>query len=114
MAARLCLVSNGDERMLIDWKQHKKVWSQNCKNESYEEWCPQSRAVAFVRNDNLCVTDAKGKTNQLTSDGSREIVYAQSVHRDEFGIYKGTFWSNDGQHLAFYRMDQSMVADYPL
>jgi len=110
----LVLVSNGDERMLIDWKQHKKVWSQNCKNESYEEWCPQSRAVAFVRNDNLCVTDAKGKTNQLTSDGSREIVYAQSVHRDEFGIYKGTFWSNDGQHLAFYRMDQSMVADYPL
>ena len=110
----LVLVSNGDERMLIDWKQHKKVWSQNCKNESYEEWCPQSRAVAFVRNDNLCVTDAKGKTNQLTSDGSREIVYAQSVHRDEFGIYKGTFRSNDGQHLAFYRMDQSMVADYPL
>ena len=26
---------------------------------------------------------------------------------------KGTFWSPDGQRLAFYRMDQSMVTDYP-
>ena len=51
---------------------------------------------------------------QLTTDGSRDIVYGQSVHRDEFGINKGLFWSNDGQSLAFYRMDQSMVTDYPL
>ena len=50
---------------------------------------------------------------QLSTDGSRQIVYGQSVHRDEFGIYKGTFWSKDGKKLAFYRMDQSMVADYP-
>ena len=49
----------------------------------------------------------------MTEDGSREIVYGQSVHRNEFGIHKGTFWSPDGQHLAFYRMDQSMVTDYP-
>jgi dipeptidyl-peptidase-4 len=41
-------------------------------------------------------------------------VYASSVHRDEFGINKGTFWSNSGTQLAFYRMDQSMVTDYPI
>ena len=41
-------------------------------------------------------------------------MYGQSVHRNEFGINKGLFWSNDGQSLAFYRMDQSMVTDYPL
>ena len=35
------------------------------------------------------------------------------MHRDEFGIHKGTYWSPDGQQLAFYRMDQSMVKDYP-
>ena len=49
----------------------------------------------------------------VSHDGSREIVYGQSVHRDEFGIKKGTFFSNDGNKLAFYRMDQSMVTDYP-
>lgn len=77
------------------------------------EFCKASGAVAFLRNNNLFVLTADGTEHQLSSDGSREIVYGKSVHRDEFGIYKGTFWSPDGQQLAFYRMDQSMVADYP-
>ncbi len=38
----------------------------------------------------------------------------KGVHRNEFGIYKGTFWSPDGKLLAFYRMDESMVTQYPL
>ena len=50
----------------------------------------------------------------LTKDGSRDIVYGQSVHRDEFGWSKGTFWSPDGTKLLFTRMDQSMVTDFPL
>ena len=50
---------------------------------------------------------------QLSEDGSRDIVYGQAVHRDEFGIRKGTYFSPDGEKLAFYRMDQSMVTDYP-
>ena len=77
------------------------------------EYCKASGAVAFLKDDNLWVAAADGKEYQLSADGSREIVYGQSVHRDEFGIYKGTFWADDGQQLAFYRMDQSMVEDYP-
>ena len=50
----------------------------------------------------------------MSTDGSRELVYGQSVHRDEFGISKGTFWNPQGTLLAFYRMDQSMVTDYPM
>jgi dipeptidyl-peptidase 4 len=69
--------------------------------------------VAYVDNYNLFVTDGKN-TIQVTSDGSKDIVYASSVHRDEFGISKGTFWNNSGKQLAFYRMDQSMVTDYPI
>lgn len=69
--------------------------------------------VAYVDDFNLYVTDGKN-TKQVTKDGSRDIVYASSVHREEFGITKGTFWSNNGKQLAFYRMDQSMVTDYPI
>jgi len=109
------LVSNSHKRYLVDFGKGKKtVWSQTCENESNEEWNAQSKAVAFVRDDQLYITDDDGNTRQLTTDGSHDIVYAQSVHRDEFGIYKGTFWSNKGRKLAFYRMDQSMVPDYPL
>lgn len=110
----LVLVNRKGERLLIDFKAKKTVWRQNTEGETHEEWNPASRAVAFVKDDNLYVTDAEGKTRQLTTDGSHDIVYGQSVHRDEFGIYKGTFWSPDGMKLAFYRMDQSMVTDYPL
>ena len=110
----LVLITSKKERMLIDFKSKKVVWRQNCEGENFAEWNAASKAVAFVKGDNLFVTNGEGKTTQLTTDGSRDIVYGQSVHRDEFGIYKGTFWSPDGQSLAFYRMDQSMVADYPL
>ncbi|RYY90868.1 MAG: S9 family peptidase [Chitinophagaceae bacterium] len=69
--------------------------------------------LAYVDNDNLFVSNGTS-IRQVTRDGSRNIVYAASVHRDEFGISKGTFWSPDGKRLAFYRMDQTMVADYPI
>jgi len=110
----LVLLNASKTRMLVNWKTKQLVWKQDTKDESSADWNAQSRAVAFVKGDNLYVCNAQGTHKQLTKDGSRDIVYGQSVHRDEFGIYKGTFWSNDGQQLAFYRMDQSMVADYPL
>lgn len=110
----LVLLNASKTRMLVNWKTKQLVWKQDTKDESFADWNAQSRAVAFVKGDNLYVCNAQGTHKQLTKDGSRDIVYGQSVHRDEFGIYKGTFWSNDGQKLAFYRMDQSMVADYPL
>ena len=69
--------------------------------------------VAYLDNFNLFVSDEK-EAKQVTTDGTKDIVYASSVHRDEFGISKGTFWSNNGKQLAFYRMDQQMVSDYPI
>ena len=111
---QLMLLNTSKMRMLVNWKTKQVVWKQDAKDENFADWNAQSRAVAFVKGDNLYVNNGQGTLKQLTKDGSRDIVYGQSVHRDEFGIYKGTFWSNDGQKLAFYRMDQSMVADYPL
>ncbi|WP_285011358.1 S9 family peptidase [Pedobacter faecalis] len=69
--------------------------------------------VAYVDNHNLFVSK-DGDKFQVTTDGSSDIVYASSVHREEFGISKGTFWSDNGKLLAFYRMDQGMVTDYPI
>ena len=110
----LLLISAGGKRMLIDIKTRKVEWSQIINDEHYADWNKNSRNVAYVKHDNLWVTTANGGCRQITDDGSRDIVYAQSVHRNEFGIEGGTFWSNSGDKLAFYRMDQSMVADYPL
>ena len=109
----LVAIDNGRALMLIDFKTRQLVWQDTISGQTAKDWCPQSKATAFVEDNQLYVTDGQGAKHQLTTDGSREIVYGQSVHRNEFGIQKGTFWSPDGQRLAFYRMDQSMVSDYP-
>ena len=109
------IVAVGNRRafVLIDFKAKQIVWQDSISGQEANDWTPQSRATAYVENQQLFVVDAEGQKHQLSTDGSREIVYGQSVHRDEWGITKGTFWSPDGQRLAFYRMDQSMVTDYP-
>ena len=109
------LVALGNKKafILLDFKAHKVVWQDSISGQTANDWNPVSRATAYVEDNQLYVVDREGKKHQLSKDGSREIVYGQSVHRNEFGIEKGTFWSPDGQRLAFYRMDQSMVTDYP-
>ena len=111
----LPIVSVGNRHAVIhvDFKKHEVVWQDSISGQDANDWNPQSKATAYVEDCQLYVADGQGQKHQLTTDGSREIVYGQSVHRDEFGISKGTFWSPDGQRLAFYRMDQSMVTDYP-
>lgn len=49
--------------------------------------------------------------NDTIADG---LVFGKSVHRNEFGIMDGRFWNHNGSLLAFYRMDERMVAQYPL
>ena len=109
------LVALGNKKsfLLLNFKTHEVVWQDSISGQIANDWNEVSKATAYVKGHQLYVADAKGAEHQLTTDGSREIVYGQSVHRNEFGIQKGTFWSPDGMRLAFYRMDQSMVADYP-
>jgi dipeptidyl-peptidase-4 len=67
-----------------------------------------------TRDHNLYVQFAEGEEEvQLTHDGCRELVYGEAVHRNEWGIDNGIFMSPDRTKVAFYRMDQSMVTDYP-
>lgn len=100
-------------RYLVDFKKHKTVWQQDAAAETLADWNAVSRNVAYVKDYNLFVRTADGVEHQISNDASREILYGTSVHRDEFGWSKGTFWSPDGGKLLFTRMDQSMVSDYP-
>lgn len=74
----------------------------------------KSRSFAYTRKNNLYIQTAQGKEYAVTQEADSNVVCGQSVHRNEFGINKGTFWSPQGNLLAFYRMDESMVTDYPL
>ena len=107
------VLRDGANIYTVDFKKHSLVSeTEIADGDNLLESNNKSGAMAILRGKNLFLRLGM-KEWQLSKDGSREIVYGQSVHRDEFGIHKGTFFSNDGTKLAFYRMDQSMVVDYP-
>ena len=112
----IVMIEHANVRELVNFKTHKIVWTQTTEKASHSDWNAMTKATAYVNVDNhqLYVIDAEGRNHQLSTDASRDILYGQSVHRDEFGYTKGTFWSPNGELLAFTKMDQSMVADYPL
>lgn len=98
-----------------DWTSKKIVgFAPHIRGTQAQKVAPQTGATAYVKDWNLHVVTADGTDRQISTDGTREVQYGLSVHRDEFGIHEGLFWSPKGNLLAFYRMDQSMVTDFPL
>ena len=63
--------------------------------------------IAYTVGNNLYVNGLR------VTDEPDGVLCGQAVHRNEFGINSGIFWSPKGNLVAFYRMDQSMVTDYP-
>ena len=85
-------------------------YETNGENAKFE---PVTGRVAFTKGNNLNVSE-NGKTIVVTKDSDKGIVNGKTVHRNEFGIDGGIFWSPKGNLLAFYRMDETMVTEYPL
>lgn len=85
------------------------------ENASNKQFFKNTGSLAYTIDNNLFVTTTEGKNIQITNDQDKGIVNGSDyVHRQEFGIDKGIFWSPEGNYLAFYRKDETMVADYPL
>ena len=74
---------------------------------------PAQYNTAYTLDHNIYLS-IDGEEKQITTSGEPGIEFGTSVHRNEFGISKGLFWSPKGNRLAFYRKDETMVADYPL
>lgn len=63
------------------------------------------------------VNDMRNPVNAriiLCPDTAKDVVFGEAVHRSEWGINEGWYFSPKSNFIAFYRMDQSMVEDYPL
>ena len=83
------------------------------------DFCKENSYLAYTAGDHLYIANHGDFSTAVSphptgvKEIDNDIVYGQAVHRNEFGIMKGTFWSPKGTYLAFYRMDQSMVTAYP-
>ncbi len=78
------------------------------------EYNSKAKAIAYTLENNLYVGTTANPKIAVTSIEDKNIVSGQAIHRSEFGIVKGTFWSPGGNYLAFYQKDESHVTNYPL
>jgi dipeptidyl-peptidase-4 len=112
---QICIISKKVEYLYNMRKKHIEKSNHKSVENTYEdlEEFKESEKFAFTKNNNIFLY-VNGEEKQITTDGSYQIVNGKSVHRDEFGIHKGLFWSPEGNALAYYRMDQTDVTDYPI
>lgn len=98
----------------------KKITPVSTKEgkQMYATFSPDASKVAFVRDNNLFVTDlASGTETQITNDGKyNEIINggADWVYEEEFAFAKAFFWSPDGNKIAFYRFDEREVREFSM
>ena len=108
-------VTNGAALYHFDPKTGKvtrqTAWATAAENVEPD---PTATRVAYTQGPNLFVSAPGADNVAVTQETNPAIVNGQAAHRSEFGITKGTFWSPTGARLAYYRMDQTMVTDYPL
>ena len=75
---------------------------------------PNKKSIAFTIDNNLYYANELDSMIAVTNNEDANIVSGQSIHRNEFGITGGIFWSNNSERLAFYEKDETDVHDYPL
>jgi len=75
----------------------------------------KSLNIAYTTRNNLNLQEHLSRRQvAITRDMDVNIINGKAVHRDEFGIDRGIFFSPKGNYIAYYRMDQRMVKDYPV
>src|SRR5438309_9944498 len=94
--------------------------THNPDEEVGEGFSPNGKMVSFVRSGNLYVEDlATQHEHSLTKDGSDKIlngrldwVYQEELYgRGNFGAY---WWSPDSTKIAFLRLDEHPVPEFPV
>ena len=111
--SRLYFEAEGSIHFYRNGEAGKIYKSTSVKNVEETVVHPTSEAIAYVKDDNLFV-NLDNVEKQITKDGGKGIVNGRTVHRSEFGITNGIFFSPTGMKVAFYRLDETMVTEYPL
>lgn len=102
---------------LVQYNYLNNVISNEIKypaNGENKEFNKEANAGAYTIDNNLYIAVSNDPKIAVTNYEDKDIVSGQAIARSEMGIRKGTFWSPEGNYLAFYQKDESRVTEYPL
>ena len=99
---------------------HIRTLTHEKFNYRFPQLSPSGDTVSFVRDNDLYTFDtASGRERRLTCDGSETILNGvlDWVYQEEIygrGRWNASWWSGDGAHLAFLRLDDTNVPEYAI
>src|SRR6266550_1369500 len=129
---------SSDGARLLIFTNSARVWRQNTKGTYYvwdlpakrlipvsaqpgyqmfAKFSPDGRMVAFVRANNVYVTDlTTGAETAVTADGNENVINGTSdwVYEEELDLRDAFRWSPDGRRIAFWRLDQTAIRPFYL
>ncbi|HEU4641560.1 MAG TPA: S9 family peptidase [Gemmatimonadaceae bacterium] len=132
------IVLSDDGRKALVFHNSVRVWRRNTRGvyhvvdlvtgavtpisrrpglQMFAKFSPDGRQVAFVRGNDLWVTDlATGAERALTHDGSDVIINGTTdwAYEEELDLRDAFRWSPDSKHIVFWRFDQSAIPTYPI
>jgi len=85
-------------------------------NQQVATWSPDSKRIAFVKDNNLFIYDGSKET-QITHDGKfNEVINGipDWVYEEEFSFNRAFAWNADGTSIGWIRFDESNVKTYSL
>ncbi len=94
-------------------KKTKKLDTEKILHPTFS---PDGSKIAFVKDNNLYLHDiAGGSTRPITTDGKwNHIINGNCdwVYEEEFEFTRAYQWSPKGNHIAYYRFDETLVKEY--
>lgn len=113
--ANQLVIANGNKYHIYDYLIERPLFTitlpENAENAEYNHG---KMAVAYTLDNNLFLATSSESLIPIAVSEDKNIVSGKFIHRNEFGIQKGIFWSPDGNYIAFYQKDESLVTNYPL
>ena len=103
---------NSKDKLFII-ENNEQLVLETPKEAANQQLSPNKKAIAFTIENNLLFLK-NSELIEVTKFTNSNIVAGQTIHRNEFGITKGIFWSNNSEKIAFYEKDETDVHNYPL
>lgn len=84
----------------------------------FATFSPAGNKIAYVLDNNIYIHETNsGRTKQVTFDGQKnQIINGASdwVYEEEFGLVRSFEWAPDGEHIAYYKFDETNVKEFSM